>query len=115
MKLQDNSEIREILDQLEHGLIDYMPDASYKKSDVNRCMSIINDYLQRIGNAKSSTEGMKIVENTVVALNHLNEETEYELIETDQREDICEIIILAGNIKGFNDRDEDITEEWRDW
>jgi len=37
------------------------------------------------------------------------------MIETEQREDLAEIIILAGNLKGFNSKDEDITEEWRDW
>lgn len=58
---------------------------------------------------------MKIVKKTVLALNALNEKCEYELIETEQREDIAEIIILAGYLKGFNDRDDDITEEWREW
>ena len=58
---------------------------------------------------------MKVVEKTVLALNELNEPCDEELIETGQREDIAEIIILAGNLTGYNSLDEDITEEWREW
>lgn len=77
-------------------------------------MKLIKDYLGQLENVDSKDEAMKIVEKTVLALNDLNEKCEYELIETDQREDIAEIIILAGNPKGFNSRDEDITEDWRE-
>ena len=28
---------------------------------------------------------------------------------------IADIIILAGHLKGYNGRNEDITEEWREW
>ena len=52
---------------------------------------------------------------TVLKLNKLNEKAGYELIETDQREDICKYIIRAGALLGFNGEDEDVTEEWRDW
>ena len=31
------------------------------------------------------------------------------------QEDIAEILILAGHLKGYNTRDEDIAEEWREW
>ena len=58
---------------------------------------------------------MKVVEKTVLALNELNEPCDKELIETGQREDIAEIIILAGNLTGYNSLDEDITGEWREW
>jgi hypothetical protein len=48
-------------------------------------------------------------------LNDLNAGCDHNLIETDQREDIAEIIIIAGNDKGYNELTEDITEEWREW
>jgi len=50
-----------------------------------------------------------------VKLNDLNKKAGYELIETDQREDICKFLIRAGELLGFNGPNEDITEEWRDW
>ena len=78
-------------------------------------MSIISDYLSQMDKTDNKVSAMKIVEQTVLSLNDLNEKCEYEIIETDQREDIAEIIILAGSLKGFNSREEDITEEWREW
>jgi hypothetical protein len=37
------------------------------------------------------------------------------MIETMEREAICELIILAGAARGFNGAGEDITEPWREW
>lgn len=48
-------------------------------------------------------------------LNALNERCDGELIGTDQREYICEIIIRIGYLRGFNDENEDVTEALRDW
>ena len=78
-------------------------------------MNIIDDYIINIEKADSKKDAMFIVEKTVILLNEINEKCEYELIETEQREDIAEIIILSGSLKGFNTRDDDITEEWREW
>lgn len=117
MGLNENSEIKEISERLKEGMIDFIEpgETAYDKSNVETCMNLISDYLSEIENANSKEDAMKLVEKTVLALNDLNEKCEYELIETDQREDIAEIIILAGNLKGFNSRDEDITEDWREW
>lgn len=117
MRLIENSEIKEISERLKEGMIEFIEpgETAYSKTDVETCMNLISDYLNKVENASSKDETMKIVEKTVLALNDLNEKCEYELIETDQREDIAEILILAGNLKGFNSRDEDITEDWREW
>ena len=88
---------------------------SYNEKDVEICIELIDDFIIKIEKIESKKEAMKLVEKTVVALNKINERCNYELIETEQREDIAEIIILSGNLKGFNERDEDITEEWREW
>lgn len=115
--ISNNKEIGQILKRLKEDMIEFIEpqQTAYKESDVQDCVKIITDYLSNIEQAKSKEEGMIIVENSVILLNALNEKCEYELIETGQREDIAEIIIIAGNLKGFNSRDEDITEEWRDW
>ena len=117
MNLLEHVEIKEIKERLESGMLDYMTTgmAGYTKSDVEKCMKIISDYLMDMGHAASKDEGMAIVKETVLSLNKLNESSEESLIETDQREDIAEIIILAGSLKGFNEREDDITEAWREW
>jgi hypothetical protein len=116
MNLKENQEIKRIIEGLEEGMIDYISeDTSYTKKDVAKCMQILNQYLESIAVTKTKDEGMAVVEKTVLELNELNEACEHELIETGQREDICEIIIIAGNLLGYNDMDDDITEEWREW
>ncbi|PPK87170.1 hypothetical protein CLV84_0105 [Neolewinella xylanilytica] len=112
-----NPEIKEIQARLERGMIDYIKAAqpAYDRSDVVNCMQLITVYLDEIEQAESREQAMNLVKRTVLSLNDLNEKCEDELIETDQREDIAEIIILAAHLKGFNASDEDITEEWRAW
>ena len=112
-----NAEIQEIIDRLEKGMIDYMQTSktAYSRDDVEKCIRIINTYLDTMTGSKDKDEGMVAVKNAVLALNELNKNCKYKLIETDQREDICEIMIIAGNTRGYNERTDDITEEWREW
>lgn len=112
-----NTEIQEIYSRLKENMIDFIEpgETSYNEKDVEKCMNIIDDYIINIEKTESKKEAMLLVEKTVILLNEINEKCEYELIETEQREDIAEIIILSGSLKGFNTRDEDITEEWREW
>jgi hypothetical protein len=105
------------IDILKKGMIDYMQEGgvSYTSKDVDKCIQLLVDYLTNISKTTTKVEGMKVVKKTVIALNELNVKCSYELIETDQREIICEIIIKAGHEKGFNEMAEDITQEWREW
>jgi len=98
-------------------MIDYIEpgETGYTELDVEKCMTLLNNFLVEISDSDSKEKGMLSVKKVVVGLNNLNEKCEHELIETDQREDIAEIIILAGYLKGYNSKNEDITEDWRDW
>lgn len=115
--LREHTEIKAILTRLKAGMIDYMgeEETDYSAVQVDQCMDILASYLEAMGKSNNKPEGMAIVEKTVLALNDLNEECEGALIETDQREDIAEVIIIAGHLMGYNTRDEDITEDWREW
>lgn len=114
---RENPEIIEISKRLKEGMLDFISpgESSYTEEDVEKCMNLITNYIQEIGNADTEDLGMKIVEKTILSLNDLNENCEYELIETDQSEDIVAIMILVGSINGLNSIEEDITEEWREW
>lgn len=90
----------------------------YSYADADRCGGIIDDYLAYLFTSKrSNDEILSQVEVTVKALNKLNEKCGYSLIETDERENLCSIIIEAARLCGyqFPDDDDDITYEWRDW
>lgn len=92
-------------------------DAGYTQAEVDRCSSILDAFLATlapIDGPGNSAAIMEATERAVLALNDLNDECDGGLIETDQREQLCEIIILAAKDAGL-ETDEDITEEWRDW
>lgn len=102
---------------LKQSMTEYLETAQplYSKKDIDECENILNDYLSKISQSKSKEEGMKIVQNTVEKLNALNEKCDFGLIETSEREQIAEIIILASSKKGYNTPEDDITEDWREW
>lgn len=117
MKLKDNQKIKAAKVWIRSSMMDYMTstDVSYTEEDVDECIEILNDHLDDLEKVKSKSEAMKLVEKTVLDLNDLNADCDGELIETDQRENICEVIIQSGFLMGYNAEDDDVTEEWREW
>ena len=109
--------INELKIDLRKSMIDYIKtgNANYNEKDVKKCISIIDKFLIDIKNSKSKEDGLLIVKNTFLQLNNINKKTNFSLIETMERENIAEIINLAGYEKGYNAKDEDITEQWREW
>ena len=110
------TEFHDKIEFLKNSMLSYMKDAkpSYKRSDVEKCATILNNYLNELDKTTTKAEGMRVVKSTVMELNNLSEQRE-DLIETDEREQIAEIIILSSSKKGYNSPYEDITEEWREW
>lgn len=89
----------------------------YSKEDVQKCEGLIHQYLDNL-NAISSPKNEDIMEQVkmlIIALNKLNEETDYSLIETQEREAISEIIQTSAVDCGLQDPPDDVTEEWREW
>lgn len=92
-------------------------DPGYTKDEIDRCEKIIDAFLISLDGedvARNSESILKIVKNVVLELNDLNDECDGSLIETGQREQLCDIIIRAANEAGLA-TDDDITEEWREW
>lgn len=116
MQIIEDPKIQETRATLLEGMVDFMDeDSAYNQAHVDQCDSIIANYIATVASISQRAELLKAVESTVLEINSLNEQAEHELIETDQREDICAIIIRAGFLGGFNKEDEDVTEEWREW
>ena len=103
MKQSENNDIAKIIASLKTGMIEYIEpgETEYTVKDVEKCISLINAFLIDMRNSDSKENGMKLVEQVVLKLNQLNDQCEGELIETEQREQLTEIIILAGHLKGF--------------
>lgn len=89
----------------------------YTRKDVEKCEKLIHRYLDSLGAMSEPTNDdiMEQVKTLVLALNELNEATDYALIETEAREAIWEVIQTSAVDCGLQDAPEDVTEEWRDW
>ena len=117
MNIQTDPELKALRDTLIKGMQDYRAEggAGYSEADVETCRRLLEEHLDALSGARHRDAANDCVKATVLKLNKLNEKAAYELIETDQREDICKYLMRAGALLGFNREDEDITEEWRDW
>jgi hypothetical protein len=99
---------------------DYDPefDAGYTQQDVEQCGELLDRFFQSIEHISEQEKNAAILETvktTVLGLNQLNDACDGRLIETDQREQLCEIIILTAREAGLVSSQDDITEAWREW
>jgi hypothetical protein len=125
-KTQISEKLIELKSEIIEGMLAYMQpddddddfDPGYTEEGVNKCAQILTEYLATVfePSAQGNTEKiMSAVKKTVLELNDLNAECEHSLIETDQREGICELIISAAAEAGLQSEEYDITGEWREW
>lgn len=117
METTGNIEVDKLIGQLRNSMRLYMKEASpgYSEKDIDECISILSDYSKRMFKTHSKGEATILVKETVLKLNALNHKCGDSLIETDEREQICYVMIFAGYKMNYNSMDEDITEEWREW
>jgi hypothetical protein len=93
-------------------------DAGYVQEDIDQCGVILDTLFDAVAHAEGEDKQeaiMEAVKAAVLDLNELNEKSEGGLIETDQREQLCELITLAAQEAGLETNGQDITEEWREW
>ena len=89
----------------------------YTEADIARCGEILDEYIDRLSQVDDPDTGaiLLYVEKVVRDLNELNDECNYSLIETDQRELLCDFIEKVAQEAGLENDGTDITEEWREW
>ena len=89
-------------------------DVSYMEEDILKCSRILDEFLLSISIAENRLQGKESVRIAVLKLNALSDKHE-DLIETGERERICDLMTMVGVYRGFNTEDEDVTELWREW
>lgn len=94
-------------------------DAGYRPADIQRCGEVIDTLFEDLLQVPA-TEGreaaiLAAVKDAVLALNALNEDCSGNLIETGEREALCDLIERAAREAGLPESDQDITEAWREW
>lgn len=107
-----------LLADIEHWMLDFIDgedDAEYAPSDVKKCIELLKSFENSMMSGSHDFDtSLQLVKNLVLALNKLNKDCDECLIETDQREGICEFIDSVLTHCGF-EFDGDVTEEWREW
>ena len=97
------------------GVLDSGGHSFYTGADIGECGRILDAYLDRVGDARGDDDVvMAAVQDAVLALNALNARCEGHLIETDQRETLCDLINRAAYAAGTGTTI-DLTEPWREW
>ncbi|WP_374579912.1 hypothetical protein [Pseudoduganella sp.] len=102
-----------ILDGMRSFVAD-MEQPYYPLEKVDECGRIIDSFLAAMAEAHGEAAILAQVQKTVLALNALNDECDGALIETDQREELCELIQDAAEAAGLAPGG-DVTERWREW
>lgn len=115
-----NSFKQRVADEVVKPIREYMAEydiEDFSAEDVQKCGSLLNSYLEALAALTNPTDEaiMAQVEKVVLALNELNEATDYALIETSERESICILIQDAAVECGLKADLDDVTEEWREW
>lgn len=102
-------------DYLEFCMEDEDDEEPYSEEDVQACGDLLETFVERLAEVQNDERQIRdCVKSLVMELNELNEGTDCQLIETDQREALCDFILSAAAEAGLDD-EEDITEQWREW
>lgn len=99
----------------QHGLEQYTQENCDK---AKRIFDHLIERLNSLGVNADPREKVELFKTAVLSLNRLNEEVEG-LIETGEREDLCELIDRVAIAARLNPKDygggEGIADEWREW
>jgi hypothetical protein len=115
-----NQEIAAKKQYLLYWMYDFIEDddePAYLSQDVAEFDRIISSFIKEVAESSERSNFTWVsstVKNLVEELNELNSKHGHQLIETDQREDICALISLVIQDAG-HDYPADMTEEWREW
>jgi hypothetical protein len=104
--------------KLLHDMTDFIKNtdcADYSEKQVGDCARLLEIFITAMSeNNTNPALALDHVKALVLSLNVLNAQCQHSLIETGQREDICELIDLVLSVAGF-DFSGDVTEQWREW
>jgi hypothetical protein len=124
MNHSDLLELEKKKEMLLADMTDYMKpkgkgfNPGYTGTDIKKCDEILVKFfaaMQKTAKEDSQSNLLECVKNVVLELNRLNASVGGNLIETLEREFLCDCIDFAARRSGLNAPEGDITEEWRLW
>ena len=100
--------VRAYLEEFEDG-----EELPYNEETITALSKLLASYTKKEKNAYTEDEILSVSKELVLKLNKLNDSVDGQLIETDQRELICNYILSNAAMKKICKGD--FTEEWRTW
>lgn len=107
---------------------DVVMDKLFPDEFIDKTELLLKDFIASIDQCSTSDHDfphvMQCIEALVVSLNQVNEEFDFEVIETDEREELCafidDVIIAKGiDIEALaaaqNCGRHELTDQWREW
>lgn len=106
------------IDQIMTNIVDYQKSALQLDKKTKKIIKKLTEVLYAFDSDASKTKTIEayltLVKDLVITINKINEEANYGLIETVEREDLYMYIESVSTRLGFS-FDYDITEEYREW
>lgn len=105
-------------------MTDYLKESQttdYSQKHLVECAALLDRFIAEVTRADKKGETEHILETSktlVLALNALNAQCNHGMIETSEREMLCEMIFFGarqGGYSGVVDFQHDFTEPWREW
>jgi len=119
MTPEQTAELNHLQSRLVHEMETYMEEVGeecgYTTEDIDASTAVLAAYVATLSGPANPESIIAEVQKTVMKLNAISEKCHAGLIETDQREMICEIINQAAEYAGLPVGSDDLTEEWREW
>jgi len=110
--------MKSLLKSIQYGMLDFIDgeeEPDYTSEDVTACITLLLEFMSNMESEVQTAESARNnIRDLVISLNELNDECDQCLIETDQREEICEFIQKVVSTTHV-ELEGDVTEEWRDW
>jgi hypothetical protein len=110
--------VKNLLKTIQYDLLDFIEgdnEPDYTPEDVTACITNLLEFMSSMELEEQTVDSAKQhIKTLVLSLNTLNESCDDCLIDTNQREDICQFIekvVSSANI----DISSDVTKEWRMW
>lgn len=106
------------IDQIIASIVEYQQSAEQldkqMKKHIQKLSDALYDFDSKASKSKSESEYLECVKEVVISLNKINEDSDFALIETVEREDIYTYIEFVSTRQGYS-FDYDITEAYREW
>ena len=103
--------------------LDVCGETDFSDRHIEKCADLMREYGKTLSNltvpqgAVRDKKIMAAVKKLVLALNKLNEKTDYAMLETEERDSICVLVQEFAVACGLTDipEDDDVTGEWREF